>query len=240
MTTGMDNLEKTIVIKAKLLSLISNVSNKETMNGFIADFNKYLPKESHIIIVVGAMIKRRYCISVITNNGWSTGWIVIYNQQKLYAADPIWNGPCNELMIWSHLLKNPSLSLRKKYVSLANSENLKFGVSWKNIIGEKTFVISIKGEAIEKDEFSHYIIKSIGRQLVNAAIRVVGKHPEIITLSNKEYQAFNSMFQHSSDVDAADNSGMTLDSYRYTIKEIQKRFAAKNRYDMIKKVYCLP
>ena len=240
MATGMDNLEKTIIIKAKLLTLISNVNNKETMDRFIMEFNKYLPKKSHIVIVVGAMIKRRYCISVITNHGWSAGWIVVYNQQKLYAADPIWNGPCNELMIWSHMLRNQILPLGKKYVSLTKSENLKFGVSWKNIIKDKTFVISIKGETIETDDFSHYIIKSIGRQIVNAAIRVVEKHPEIITLSNKECQAFNSMFQHANDVDAADSSGMTLDSYRYTIKEIQKRFAAKNRYDMIKKIYCLP
>ncbi len=236
----MDNLEKTIVIKYKLLALLSNVNDKEAMSSFIVELKKYLPNESHIIIVVGAIVRKRYRVNVITNNGWSTGWVIVYDQQKLYLADPIWNGPCNEIMTWSQMLKNAILPVRKKFVNLANSENLKFGISWKDIVGRKTFILSIKGELIEKDMFAHYLIKSIGKQIIDAAIRVLKKHPEIVTLDNKEYKAFASMFQYSNDVDAAEKSGMSLDSYRYTIREIQKRFSAKNRYDMIKKVYQLP
>ena len=236
----MNNLEKAILAKSELLSVLSKVDGQEELKRFITKLNRHFPKGSSVIIVVGAPIKKHYCINMIANHGWSTGWVVAYNQQNLYLVDPIWNGPCDELMIWERFLKNPTSPLRKKFVNYAKLEGLEFGISWKCIVEEKTFVISVKGKFIETDDFSHYIIKSIGSQIIDAANRVVKRHPEIITLDKKEYQAISSMVQNQNDVDAAENSGMTLDAYRYTIKEIQKRFAAKNRYDMNKKVYCLP
>jgi protein associated with RNAse G/E len=142
-------------------------------------------------------------------------------------------------MLWSKMLKKPILSIRKKFVGFARSEGMEFGVSWKNIFDGKTFLVSVEGPFIEDDEFSHYILRSICDQIFDAAIRVVEKHPEIAMLDSKEYQAIVSMFQYSNDVDAAEKSGMSLDSYRYTIRVMRERFSAENRYDMIRKVFHL-
>jgi hypothetical protein len=233
------SIENAMIAKSKLLSLLSKVNTKESMNNFIVEMNKYFPFGSRVIIVVGATVRKRYRVGVVANHGWQSGWVICYNQQKLHQSDPIWNGPCGKLMVWSRFLKNVFVSSVKKFVSFASSEGFDFGVSWKNVVDGKTFIISVKGQLIEDDDLSHYILKSIGDQIIDAAMRVVEKHPEIVTLDTREYQAIVSMFQYSNDVDAAEKSGMSLGSYRHTLREIRERFSAQNRFDMIRKVFHL-
>jgi hypothetical protein len=233
------SIEKAMIVKSKLLSLLSKVNSKETIKDFVVEMNRYFPHGSRVIIAVGATIKKRYSVGVVANHGWPAGWVVCYNQNNLFSVDPIWNGPCGKLMVWSHFLKKVFASSIKKFVGFASSEGLEFGVSWKDTVDGKTYIISVKGQFIEEDELSHYILKSIGGQIIDAVIRVVEKHPEIVTLDNKEYTAITSMSKYQNDVDAAENAGMSLYSYRYTIREIQRRFSANNRIDIIRKVYRL-
>jgi hypothetical protein len=233
------SIENAMIVKSKLLSLLSKVNSKASMNDFIVEMNKYFPLGSRVIIVVGARVRTRYSVCVVANDGWPIGWVACYNQQRFFLVDPIWNGPCGKLMVWSQLLKKASILSTKKFVGFASSEGLEFGVSWKKIVDDKTFLISVKGRFIEEDYLSHYILRSICDQIIDVAMRVVEKHPEIAILDSREYQAIVSMFQYPNDLDAAEKSGMSLGSYRYTLRAIQKRFLARNRFDMIRKVFHL-
>lgn len=210
--------------------------DRDGLDRAMAELLTYLPADARLILVVGAVIKRKYHVAVLSNQGWGPGWLTVYQQQQLYRLDPVWNGPCQKLIIWRGFYERSPIPVKRKFVNFAKAEGFQCGVSWKNLVENKTLILSVASEEIEDDDFAKTLMVSLGDLVLAAALRVIDTHPDIITLDRNEYTAITAMMQFRNDVDAARQANMTIAHYRYMLTCMQKRFAAKNRFDLINKV----
>ena len=177
---------QTTTTVARLLNSLFTVHNFSSFKIFMDDFCSLLPKESRTILVVGAKYKNRHKLHILHNVGWDSEWLFKYHRKKLHLYDPIWNGPCSTLLIWSHYLKSKKLPLQRKFVNFAKNAGYEFGLSWKEQLENRSIFLSSTDGDIENNDIARILFSTLAKNICFVANRILNENPSIMTITEKE------------------------------------------------------